>query len=353
MKEDSANVLSALLIGKKEGIKNSIMQDIRNSGIAHIFAISGLHLSFIASLFFSLSRNILVLSGRLAESYNVKKISSIIAIVTSAAYLLIAGVPVSAQRAFIMVSYVFIGILIDRRHSNFCSIAVASFIILLFYPESLLSPSFQMSFAAVLALIASYDIFTKLIIANSVLQYFFSIVLSSLIASLATLPYVIYHFNYFSIAGIFTNVLAIPITTFFIMPLGLLYIVLSVVNLQFCISGIIESSVELVIYLSKSISRIDNSVVLFHAFSSVSVLIITCGFLFLCIWKGNLRFFGLVLIILGFFIGINYVTPDILFNTRSIVVKESDGQLYTASKKNRLSSFINIAWARQNGQKKY
>ena len=350
--EDSANILSALLIGKKEGIKNNVMEVIRNAGIAHLFAISGLHLSFIAGLFFILSRNLLVLSTRLAESYNIKKISAVIAIIVSLTYLLIAGMPVSAQRAFIMVSCIFIGILVDRTHNSFCSIAIASFIILLFSPESLLSPSFQMSFAAVLALIASRNIFLKLVVINNLFQYFLSIILSSLIASLATLPYVIYHFNYFSIAGIFANLLAIPVTTFFIMPLGLLYIVLSVVNLEFCVSWLIEVAVWLLISIAKYISEIDGLVVLFHAFSTMSILIITAGFLFLCLWKGNLRFCGLILIILGFFVGINYVTPDVMVNQSDIVVKGLDGKLYTTNQKARLTSFINLTWAKQNGQER-
>ncbi|RZB13114.1 ComEC family competence protein [Ehrlichia minasensis] len=348
--EDSANILSALLIGKKEGISNDIMEAIRNTGIAHLFAISGLHLSFIAGLFFVLSRNLLVLCERLAESCNIKKISAIIAIVISLIYLLIAGVPVSAQRAFIMVSCIFVGVLIDRSHDSFCSIAIASFIILLFSPESLLSPSFQMSFAAVLALIASRNIFFRLVVINNILQYFLSIILSSLIAGLATLPYVIYHFNYFSIAGVFANLLAIPVTTFLIMPLGLLYIILGVVNLEYCVSWMVESAVGLLMYIVQYISGMKKLVLLFHAFSSISILIVTFGFLFLCLWKGNLRFCGLMLIACGFFIGLNYVTPDIMINQHNIVVKELDGKLYATNQKAHLTNFINLTWAKQNGQ---
>ncbi|WP_237422711.1 ComEC/Rec2 family competence protein [Ehrlichia canis] len=349
--EDSANILSALLIGKKEGISNDIMEAIRNTGIAHLFAISGLHLSFVAGLFFVLSRNLLVLYTRLAESYNIKKISAIIAIIISLIYLLIAGVPVSAQRAFIMVSCIFVGVLIDRSHNSFCSIAIASFIILLFTPESLLSPSFQMSFAAVLALIASRNIFFKLVVINNILQYFLSIIVSSLIAGLATLPYVVYHFNYFSIAGVFANLLAIPITTFLIMPLGLFYIILGVVNLEYYVSWMIESAVGLLIYVVQYISGMNKLVLLFHAFSSTSILIITFGFLFLCLWNGNLRFCGLILVACGFFVGVNYVTPDIMINQHNVVVKELDNKLYAINQKAHLTSFINLTWAKQNGQR--
>ena len=350
--EDSANILSALLIGKKDGIKDDIVNAIRNTGIAHLFAISGLHLSFIAGLFFTLSRNLLVLSTRFAERYDIKKISAIIAIIVSLIYLLIAGIPISAQRAFIMVSCIFIGVLIDRNHSNLCSIAIASFVILLINPESLLSPSFQMSFAAVLALVASRSIFLRLVMTNNILQYFLSIIFSSLIASLATLPYVIYHFNYFSIASVFANLLAIPITTFFIMPLGLLYIVLAIVNLEFCISWMVEISVRVLIHITQYISKINYLMVLLHAFSSVSILVITLGFLFLCLWKGSMRFCGLILIALGVFIGINYITPDVMVNQHNIAVKESNGKLYAINQKAHLTSFINLVWARQNGQGK-
>ncbi|CAI27106.1 ComEC/Rec2 family competence protein [Ehrlichia ruminantium] len=349
---DTANVVSALVIGKKDGISNDIMGNIRNAGIAHLFAISGLHLSFITGLFFSLSRNLLVFFGNLAESYNIKKISAVIAIIVSLIYLLLTGMSVSAERAFLMTSYVFIGILIDRRHNNFRAIAIAAFIILLCYPEAVLNPSFQMSFAAVLALIASCDIFTKLIIIGDILQYFSSIVLSSLIAGLATLPYVIYHFHNFSIIGVFVNVLAIPVTTFFIIPLSLLYVVLSFVNLEFYISYALESSVKLLLYVSSYVSKIDSLILSFHAVSSVSILIITLGFLFLCLWNGSLRFLGLVVIVCGLFIGFQYVTPDILVNINNIAVKESDGQLYSVNKNAHITGFIGLVWAKQNGQQK-
>ncbi|WP_230957186.1 ComEC/Rec2 family competence protein [Ehrlichia ruminantium] len=349
---ESANIVSALLIGKKDGISNDVMDNIRNAGIAHLFAISGLHLSFIAGLFFSLSRNLLVLSRSIAESYDIKKISAVIAIVVSLIYLLIAGMPVSAQRAFIMTSYVFVSILIDRRHNNFRSITLAAFVILLFYPEAVLNPSFQMSFAAVLALIASCDIFTKLIVMGSVFQYFSSIVFSSFIAGLATLPYVIYHFNSFSVVGIFANVLAIPITTFFIIPLSLLYVVLSLFGLESYVSYILESPIKLLLYISNCASKMNSLILSFHAFSPASILVITLGFLFLCLWHGNVRFLGFIVIGCGFFLGFQYVTPDILVNVNNIVVKESDRQLYLVNKKAHVTSFINLVWAKQNGQQK-
>ncbi|GAT78590.1 competence locus E protein 3, partial [Ehrlichia ruminantium] len=263
----------------------------------------GLHLSFITGLFFSLSRNLLVFFGNLAESYNIKKISAVIAIIVSLIYLLLTGMPVSAERAFLMTSYVFIGILIDRRHNNFRAIAIAAFIILLCYPEAVLNPSFQMSFAAVLALIASCDIFTKLIIIGNILQY-------------------------------------------------LLYVVLSFVNLEFYISYALESSVKLLLYVSNYVSKIDSLILSFHAVSSVSILVITLGFLFLCLWNGSLRFLGLVVIVCGLFISFQYVTPDILVNINNIAVKESDGQLYSVNKNAHITGFIGLVWAKQNGQQK-
>ncbi|MGN7679043.1 MAG: ComEC/Rec2 family competence protein, partial [Anaplasma sp.] len=187
LKRDCAEVMAALLIGKRLGIREEILSEVRNAGLAHLFAISGLHLSFIAWISFFLLRNMLVLSETVALRYNIKKIAAVAAMIASGGYLLLSGMPVSACRAFIMVALTFMGIIVDRQHNSLRSIAVAATCILLFTPEAVLQPGFQMSFMAVIALVTSCD-FNRMITTRRIVRYVGSTVGSSLIASIATGP---------------------------------------------------------------------------------------------------------------------------------------------------------------------
>nr|WP_256359330.1 ComEC/Rec2 family competence protein [Wolbachia endosymbiont of Ctenocephalides felis wCfeT] len=199
IKKPHADIISALLIGKKDGIDQKTMDAIRDSGIAHLFAISGLHLSFIAGLFFVVFRNLLALSEVLTLRYNTKKISAFFTMLPTTFYLLITGMQILVQRAYIMVILVLIAIVIERKYRGLIVIAFAASAILILEPEAILKPGFQMSFSAVLALVASYQINANKLFNIKVIRYFVSIMISSVIASLATVPYTIYNFNYFSI----------------------------------------------------------------------------------------------------------------------------------------------------------
>ncbi len=116
IKKPHADIISALLIGKKDGIDQKTMDAIRDSGIAHLFSISGLHLSFVAGLFFVVFRNLFATSETLTLKYNTKKISAFLTILPTTFYLLITGMQISAQRAYIMVILVLVAIMIGRKY---------------------------------------------------------------------------------------------------------------------------------------------------------------------------------------------------------------------------------------------
>lgn len=350
MNELHANITAALLIGKKDGIDKNVMNIIRNAGIAHLFVISGLHLAFVSNLFFLLFRNIFALSETITLKYNIKKISAVISIAPTTFYLLITGMQISAQRAFIMVALVVTAVLLERKYNSLTSIAFAAFSILLFQPESILKPSFQMSFSAVLALIASYQISTERLPAGKTIKYFVSILLSSTVASLATMTYTIYNFNYISIGGVVTNLIAIPIITLLTIPMGIIYVTLIPFKFEWLTSGIIEYSIDVVLKLSEKVSNIKYSTIYVRSICPEAAVIITIGILWLCLWQRNWRFFGLVIIAVGTFTGMFYQIPDILVANSNAAVKENNGLLYSLTKKNR--NFISVTWAKQNGQLK-
>lgn len=348
IKKPHADIVSALLIGKKDGIDQKTMDAIRDSGIAHLFAISGLHLSFVAGLFFVVFRNLFAISETLTLKYNTKKISAFLTILPTTFYLLITGMQISAQRAYIMVILVLVAIMLERKYRGLIAIAFAASIILMVEPEAILKPGFQMSFSAVLALVSSYQIGANKLFKVKVIKYFSSIIVSSLIASLATVPYTIYNFNYFSISGIITNLIAIPIVTLVIIPLGIIYVFLIPLNIEWVVVLLIEYPIDSVLHIIKVIADLQYLIIHTQTFPALSIIIITFGLLWLCLWEKHWRFFGIFFMILGICFAIAYKTPDILVSSDNSAVKESDNSLYSLTRKNR--NFIVKTWAKQNGQ---
>ncbi|WCR53860.1 MAG: ComE operon protein 3 [Wolbachia endosymbiont of Ctenocephalides orientis wCori] len=340
--------MSALLIGKKDGIDQKTTDAIRDSGIAHLFAISGLHLSFVAGLFFVVFRNLFAISETLTLKYNTKKISAFLTILPTTFYLLITCMQISAQRAYTMVILVLVATMLERKYRGLIAIAFAASIILMVESEAILKPGFQMSFSAVLALVSSYQIGANKLFKVKIIKYFASIIVISLIASLATVPYTIYNFNYFSTSGIITNLIAIPIVTLVIIPLGIIYVFLIPLNIEWVVVQLLERPIDGVLHITKIIADLQYLIIHTQTFPALSIIIITFGLLWLCLWKQNWRFFRIFFMILVICFAIAYKTPDILVSSDNSAVKESDNLLYSLTRKNR--NFIVKTWAKQNGQ---
>lgn len=345
LSEDCAEILAALLIGKRSGLREEVLTNMRNSGLAHLLAISGLHLSFVAGIAFLSFRYLAAFSERISLCYDAKKICAVAAIVVSFFYLLVAGVPISARRAFIMVFIAFCGIIINRRHDALASVAAAAFVVLLFAPEAVFSPSFQMSFSAVMALISVGNLLTNV---PSATKYIAGTALSSLIASIATAPYVIYHFHYFSFAGILANIIAVPVTTFVVMPLGLIYQIAT--PLRIPVSYLLEYAVEVVLSVAKYAAHIDWAVRSYGAIPGGAVLTISCGMLVVCCFRGTLVICGALVVALGTVWAFIYQTPDIILDQGVVVVKNRDSRLYflTLNCSGRGRKYTR--WARDNKQ---
>ena len=145
------------LTGARGAIPKATLTAMRNSGLAHLLAISGLHVGLVAGLLFFGVRALLALVPALALRYPIKKWAAVAAGLGAFAYLALTGATVPTQRAYLMVGLVLLGVLLDRNALSFRLVAWAAVVVLAVAPESLLSPSFQLSFAAVAALIAAYE----------------------------------------------------------------------------------------------------------------------------------------------------------------------------------------------------
>lgn len=247
--KQNAALLASLIIGNSNGLSKNLKEKIRYIGIAHVFAVSGMHMGIIIVwVFFSL-RFAFRFSERLLLNHNPNKIASLLALLFGLFYLALTDFAISAIRAYIMSSILMLAVIFERRTDPFRSLSLAGCVMLLIMPESLLSPSMQMSFAACAGLVLAYD---KLVIRKLVmkkLRYFSSLLLTTFVACIATMPFSIYHFQHFSATSLISNSIIIPFTEFILMPLCLLYIILTPIKLDILITFLAKIITNSVIWL--------------------------------------------------------------------------------------------------------
>ena len=229
-----AEIAKALILGEKGGISKELREEFSSVGVAHILAISGLHIGIIALAFFFLIKNILKCSARLILATDISKVSALLTLIPVIIYCFIAGHGIATTRATIMVITYLIAVIIGRQEDIWNTVALAAFLILAFSPSSLFDISFQLSFTSVIAILyltprLSAPLFQpqdplepppgwwKKIVQR--ISLFFIVTISAMIG---TAPLVTYYFHRISPWGILTNVIIIPLIGFLVVPLGLL-----------------------------------------------------------------------------------------------------------------------------------
>lgn len=228
-------VAAALMTGDRSGIDEATTELMRASNLAHVIAISGLHMGLLTGFVYGLLRLSLVLAqglgGRLPLPAH--KMAALGALVAAAGYLWLSGASVATQRAFVTMAVMLLAILADRRAISLRTVALAATAILIISPEALTSPGFQMSFAATIALILTFDPWNRH--ANRLprwLRPVAMLLVSSLVAGLATAPIGAAHFNRMSQYGLLANMLAVPVMGTLVMPSGVIALLLAPLGLE-------------------------------------------------------------------------------------------------------------------------
>lgn len=275
----------ALTIGDKNGIPQKIRNYFADSGTSHILAISGLHLSLIAFFLLLFLQFIFCFFPILHEKYPIYKITPCIAWLFLLLYNFVSGTGYPVQRAFIMVSLFIVGIIIDRRTISLYSVCLAAFFIMILFPECIVNVSFQLSFGAVVPIIALYE--------KQQFSNWLSPIVSTVTASLGTLPFSIIVFKYTTLQAITGNLLALPLFSYIIMPLTMV----SFFGFGFYF---LEMTLNWLIWIAKFTSSLWWAHIPIPATTKpYFLLFFVCGGLWLCLVQNRLRFLGIIPIILS------------------------------------------------------
>ena len=350
-------VAVALITGDRSAIPEAVLEDMRISGLAHLLAISGLHLGLVAGLVFFAARAGLALIPALALRVPIKKWAAVLAAAAALVYLFLVGATIPTQRAYVMVGLALLAIVLDRQPISLRLLAAAAGLILLLSPESLLSASFQMSFAAVTALVAGYEWLSRrrapgprdrgLLVRLGL--YLGFLMLTSVIANLATAPFAVFHFNRLAGFGLLANLVAIPLTAFVIMPAALVAMLLLPLGLEAWPLAAMGAGIELLLAVAAKIAGLEGAAIPVRAMPTWGLAAASLGGLWLCLWERPWRLLGLAGPLLAVASIALASPPDLLVSGdgKLLAVRAGDGGLVFSSLKRQ--SYRRDIWLRRSG----
>jgi competence protein ComEC len=337
---DRGAIASALITGKRDAISAPVNEAMYTSGLAHVLSISGYHMAVVAGVVFFALRALFALMPAFANRHPIKKWAALAALAAAAFYLVLSGAEVATQRSFIMVAIVLIGVMVDRPTLTFRTLTVAAFGVLLLAPEAIVHPSFQMSFAATLALVAGYQqglpwmsaggdspLAARIALWGG--REIVGLLVVSLLAGTATIPYIAYHFHRISPYGVIANLVAMPVVSAWVMPAGILGLMTMPLGLDGVFWKLMGYGIDWMTAVALWVSGFPGAVGRMAAFGIGPLLLCSAGLVVLCLLKTPLRLIGAVLIAGAVFLMLRTPQPDVLIaaDGSAVAVRGSDGRL--------------------------
>lgn len=293
---EHAAIASGLITGDDAGISRESYDALKASNLLHIIAISGSHMVVIAGVVFFVMRMLLLLIPALGGRVMAKQVAAAITMVAISAYLCVTGVDVSALRAYIMVMFLLLSVLVARELQPMRALMMTALIMLLWDPSDLFEPGFQLSFAATMAMLAvaqtawmrdrSRDAPSLLARWIYALPW---LALISVIAEAVTAPLVMHMFNQFSVYGIVSNTIAGPVVSFLIMPAVALFFVLLPLGLESWALHILDAGIGLLLDVARMVSSWQGALVYVPSQPAWAVAIYALALSWLCLWHGRAR----------------------------------------------------------------
>lgn len=346
-----ANAIArALIIGDQAKISQDLRDTMAVAGLAHVLAISGLHLSLVAGGLYFAIRALLALHYGMAQTLPLKKIAALCGAIIALLYLGISGGSVSATRATIMLLLIFGAVLAGRQALTMRNVAFAALGLLIIDPASLFRPGFQLSFAAVVALIGFYEFSQrqerdKQQLAGRLLGYFWGLIVTSAVAGIATVVFAAYHFQQTAPLSLLGNVMALPMVGLVILPAGAIGVLLMPLGLEGVPFLIMGWGIEHVVQVATLIALLSEGLVRSPQLSVWALGIMTAALAWFAFFPSRIRWVGPILVlplIMAFAIE---DVPDILVadSTQAVALRGADGAFGLIS--GRRKSFVVDVWA--------
>lgn len=333
----AAAIAAAFASGDRGAISKADEKAMRDAGLTHLLSISGLHVSaVIAAVYFGAYR-LLALWPWLALRVRLPLVAAIAGALAGLGYTLLTGAQVPTVRSCVGAGLVLLALALGREPLSMRLVAVAAGVVLLLWPESLVGPSFQMSFAAVIAIVALHG--------SQPVRRFLSpreegwllwaarrmamLFLTGLVIEIVLMPIVLYHFHRSGLYGAFANVLAIPLVTFVAMPLIGLALFLDLIGAGEPVWWLVGKSLRLLLGIAHFTANQPGAVKLVPQIGLGTLLLFAAGGLWMALWRGKIRLWGMAPMILAALAISIARPPDILIGRdgRQVAINGDQGHL--------------------------
>lgn len=314
MPGETGGFAAAIMTGDRSAMGQDTLTNLRAANLAHLLAISGLHMGLLTGFIFAVVRYGLAVIPTVALRFPVKKIAAICALIVGAFYLALSGGNVATERAFIMVAVMFVAILLDRRALTLRAVAMAAIIVLVWQPEALTGPGFQMSFSATTALVAVFGALRQFDLTRlpKWSRPILSVVLSSFVAGLATAPFAAAHFNQVAHYGLIANLLSVPLMGVLVMPAAVLAACLAPFGLWHVGLWLMDLGLRWILFVADQVAGRPGALGHVVAPDWPVLPLLSLGLLWIILWRGRLRAAGIVAVIAAGFVWQATLRPSLL-----------------------------------------
>lgn len=293
-----------LSVGKRDYLTEDVKEALRQSGLAHILAISGMHMAVVAMAVLGALRAVLALSSGLVLQYPIKKWAAIGALLVATCYLFLSGWAVSTIRAYVMIAIFLGAIVIGRPALTLHNLALAMLVLVIWQPYAVVEAGFQMSFAATAALIAVYARLSRWkdfkevprsnikLSLRKVAQWGGGIGITALVAGIAVLPFSLAHFQQVAPLSLLANFLAMPVFTLIVVPMALISLLFVPLGLQSLPLEGLGWGLETIIAIARLVSALSPEQMMIAPGHWALPLLAVLALSFFVIHRGFLAFVG-------------------------------------------------------------
>lgn len=331
----AGGIAVSLATGDQHSISEEDAEAMRRSGLAHLFSVSGLHLTAVVGAVMLLTLKLLALSPRLALHWPLMLIAAAAAALAGVAYTLLTGAEVPTVRACIAALLVLLAIALGREALTLRLVATGALIVLLLWPESLAGASFQLSFAAMVAIVALHEhprIRTLLArreegLVQRLGRGLLGLALTGLAVEAALSPIALYHFHKAGVYGALANMVAIPLTTFVIMPLEGLALLFDLAGIGAPFWWAAGVGLEFLLSLAHATANAPGAVATLPVMPTGAFALMVSGGLWLALWRSDWRRWGLVPMLFGMVWALSTPAPDLIVtgDGRHLALRGSQG----------------------------
>jgi len=339
-------VAATLLTGLGSAIPADDRAAFQDSGLAHLLAVAGLHIGIVMGLVFGCLRVGLSAFEYSALHWPTRRIAALGALAAGGLYLALTGGHLPILRSFAMAALFTLGILTNRRAISLRSLAFAGLLLLAWSPAELVGVGFQMSFAAVLALIATAEVLRPLMARLRAggwwrvpAAYAAGLVVTSLVAGTASLPFAAYHFGRATLYYVPANILAVPLTAFWVLPWGVAALVLMPFGMERWALAPMGAGIDGLLGIAHTVAAWPGAARDLAQISPAALALVAAGMVWLGLWRTRLRLLGVAPLAAGLLLPLFAAPPDIVVGPQADVIAARVGDSVLLEHARRATSF--------------